>query len=320
MIVDTETHVFAREMPIETNPGFSRVLRTNWHEYSGDLLIDEMDRADVDHTFLISYDGEDILWGLRAYLETQSAEREDFWGGRKYTRAFVEKYPDRFLWFATVKHPAREQTIGEIRRDFADGALGLKIFPPYLNLPATDPGLMEIYRICAQENRRVILSFEDTLPPETPSVPEYWEQLDKVLTEFPALQVQLNHAGAGSWKDPASDPLNPEAEVVFRVTNEHENLLLSTALLDKVCNDEHEYPFPNYLRRLEKLKSEVGAEKLAWATDWPFVELRMTYPQAVDSIRKHASFFTDTERGLFLGENARRFVEDLVPTLKTPGG
>lgn len=312
MIIDTETHVVFRVFPIESNPERSRTFRATWHAFDGDLFVDEMDRAGVDHSFLISYDAEDILW----YLKSEGAGIDDCLAGRKYTRSFVTKYPDRFLWFATVKHPARPETLDEIRRDFDDGALGLKIFPPYLNLPATDPGLMAIYRMCAEENRRVILSFEDTLPPTTPSVAGYFEQLDEILTELPDLRVQLNHAGAGAWTDPASDPLNPEADIIYRVTNKHDNLLLSTAWLAKNWDDQWEYPFPNYLRRLEKLKSEVGAEKLVWATDWPWLEPWMNYPQAVDSIRKHASFMNDAEQELFLGENARRFVEDLVPALR----
>jgi hypothetical protein len=39
----------------------------------------------------------------------------------------------------------------------------------------------------------------------------------------------------------------------------------------------------------------------------------MTYPQAVDSIRKHAHFFTDAEKEAFLGANAYNFVEELLP-------
>jgi predicted TIM-barrel fold metal-dependent hydrolase len=316
MIIDTETHVVYRVFPIEANPTQSRVFRPSWHQFDGDLFIDEMNRAGVDHTFLISYDAVDILW----YLQTEGYGLEDVLAGRKFTRTYVDKYPDRFLWFATIKHPDRPETKAEIARDLDDGVLGFKIFPAYLNISADHPGLMDVYRLCLENNRRVILSFEDTLPPTTPDVTQYFEQLDKILTEFPNLQVQLNHAGGGAADDPASDPLNPEAEIVFRVTNSHDNLLLSTAWLAKNWDDKWEYPFPNYLRRLQKLYDEVGVEKLVWATDWPWLEQYMNYPQAVDSIRKHANFMTDEDKRLFLGENARKFMADLVPALSRPSG
>ena len=143
----------------------------------------------------------------------------------------------------------------------------------------------------------------------------YFEQLDKVLGEFPSLKVQLNHAGAGAWTDPASDPLNPEADIIYRVTNRHDNLLLSTAWLCKNWDDKWEYPFPNYQKRLEKLYRQVGVEKLVWATDWPWLEMWMNYPQAVDSIRKHANYMSEEDKRRFLGDNARAFVADLVPGL-----
>jgi predicted TIM-barrel fold metal-dependent hydrolase len=171
---------------------------------------------------------------------------------------------------------------------------------------------MDVYRLCVEKNRRIILSFEDTRPPDTPTVAEFCEQLDKVLEEFADLRFQLNHAGASGSHDPASDPLNAEADAVFRVADRHDNLLLSTAWLGKVWDDESEYPYSKYLQRLERIKNAVGVEKIAWATDWPWLEQFMNYPQAVDAIRRHASFFSKEESELFLGGNAHRFVEDLL--------
>jgi predicted TIM-barrel fold metal-dependent hydrolase len=304
MVIDTETHVVYRVFPREINPSRSRVWRFTWHEYSGDLLVDEMNRAGVDKTFLISYDAEDILW----YLETEGATSEDCIAGERYTRSFVDRYPNRFLWFCTLKHPHKYDVLTMLRKNFTDGALGVKIFPSYLNLDADDPSLMDVYRLCVQENRRLILSFEDTLPPKTPSVTGYWHQLDGILAELPELRVQVNHAGAGASADPASDPLNDEAELIFDVTNRHANVLLSTAWLGKVWDDETEYPFPRYLSRLRRLVEACGTEKLMWATDWPWLEVWMNYPQSINSIRKHADFMTETEKEQFLGGNAERFV------------
>jgi predicted TIM-barrel fold metal-dependent hydrolase len=305
MVIDTETHVVYRVFPRELNPNRSRIWRFTWHEFSGDLLVDEMDRAGVDKTFLISYDAEDILW----YLKTEGATLEDCIAGERYTRLFVDRHPDRFLWFATLKNPKRYDVITMSKNQFAAGAIGLKVFPTYLELSADNPSLMEVYKLCVDGNRRLILSFEDTAPPATGSVTDYWHELDKVLTELPDLLVQVNHAGAGASEDPASDPLNDEATVIFEVTNKHDNIRLSTSWLGKVWDDETEYPFPRYLSRLERLKAECGIEKLFWATDWPWLEVWMNYPQAVNCIRRHASFMTESEKDLFLGGNAARFVE-----------
>ena len=286
-------------------------FRPSWHEHSGHLLAAEMDRAGVDKTFLISYDAEDIAWYFEYIgLEGDSA---DTVGGKKYTlETAVKPYPDRFLWFATLKHPTKPGTTRQLAKDLADGALGVKIFPTYLHLAVDDPELMACYKVIAEAGRRVILSFEETRPPDTFTVTECFEQLDRVLCEFPDLQFQLNHAGAGSPEDPASDPLNDGAQIVFDVTNRHDNVWLSTAWLGKVWDDECEYPYANYLRRLERLRDRVGIEKLMWATDWPWLEEFASYPQAVNAIRRHADFWSDAEKDLFLGGNAVRFVGDLL--------
>jgi predicted TIM-barrel fold metal-dependent hydrolase len=161
-----------------------------------------------------------------------------------------------------------------------------------------------VWELCDALDRRVILAFEDTQPPDTPSEQEYFRQLDGVLKRFPGVSFQINHAGS-------TDPLAPDAEVGFRVTRENPNLILSTALLSMRWDDETEYPFPNYLRRLEKLHAEVGASKLMWATDWPWLEHYMKYPQAVDAIRRHAGFLSLEEKRAFLGGNAVRFLHGL---------
>lgn len=303
MIIDTETHVVYRVFPREFNKR-PLIWGFTWHEFDGDLLVEEMDRAGVDKTFLISYDAEDILW----YLHTESGSAEDCIAGERYTRIFVDRYPDRFIWFSTLKHPDRYDVREKMRIDFAAGAAGIKIFPAFLNLDADGPELMQVFEYCVENNRRVILSFEDTLPPQTPSVTGYWEQLDRVLARLPELRVQVNHAGAGTNTDPASDPLNPEAQIVFEVTNRHDNVLLSTAWLGKVWDDETEYPFPKYLSRLKRLVENCGVHKLMWATDWPWLESFMKYPQAVDAIRIHADFMSPEEKAQFLGGNAEKFV------------
>lgn len=308
MIIDTESHVFYRLFPQETNPGRSYALRASWHEYSGDLFAAEMHRAGVDGSFLMSYDGQD----MERWLVTEGGTAEDFIGGRKYTLSAVRKYPERFLWFATLKDPKNPRAVEQAREDLDYGALGLKILPPYLGMAADDPALMAVYRVCAERNRRIVLSFEDTRPPETPTVTEYFEQLAGMVTEFPDLLVQLNHAGGGDPADPATDPLAPGAEIVFRTANEHPNVFLSTAWLGKNWPDGSEYPFETYLARLSKLYENVDPKQLMWATDWPWLEEFMNYPQAVTSVTRHATFFSPQDLDLFMGGNAERFVADLL--------
>ncbi|TME54074.1 MAG: amidohydrolase [Chloroflexi bacterium] len=297
MVIDSETHVIFRAWPIETNPTRTRVERFTWHEHSGDLLADEMARAGVDRSILISYDGYDVEWFLRSVGSTP----EDFITGKKYTKLALARHPDRFYWFSTLKDPRVMANVDAVKQDFQEGAIGLKIFPSFLVMAVDDPALIMIYRLCVENDRRVILSFEDAHPPETPSIPEFFEQFDRVMAEVPELRVQLNHAGC-------IDPLRPDAEVVFRTVPKHANVWVSTAAMGLIWDDGTEYPFPNYLARLERLRDALGADRLLWGTDWPHFSHYMLYPQAIDSVRKHANFFSASEKALFLGGNAERFL------------
>jgi len=311
MIIDTECHVLFRVFPRESNPSRSMTTRASWHEYSGDLFAAEMERSGVDMGFLISYDADDIRWYLE---EFEGSDVTDFYGGRRYTlESAVKKHPNHFLWFATLKHIHRPDTLRRMQADFADGALGMKIFPAYMELPLTDPAWDDIFRAIADADRRIIFSFEDTLPGRTPSVAEYWEQFDRMLTAYPSIKVQVNHGGAGNSDDPASDPLHDEARIIFDVVNKHENVWLSTAWLGKKWEDESEYPYATYLARLERLRDRVGAHRLFWATDWPWLEAFQNYPQAVGCIQRHANFFSEDEKRGFLGENAHDFIKELLP-------
>src|SRR5262245_50214689 len=110
MIIDTETHVIYRVFPRETYPDEPLTFRMSWHEHSGSLLVAEMDRAGVDKTFMINYDADDIAWWFKFVGREQDSMDEV--GGLRYTlESAIKKHPDRFLWFSTLKHAHRPDTM-----------------------------------------------------------------------------------------------------------------------------------------------------------------------------------------------------------------
>ncbi|MCC6943783.1 MAG: hypothetical protein IT335_04340, partial [Thermomicrobiales bacterium] len=135
MIIDTETHVLIFSWPHATNPSQSMVKHHTWHEHSGDLLVAEMDNAGVDKTVLISYDIDDVIWAW----ERKGFGVEDMAGGKKYTLQFIRKYPDRFIWFTTIKPPARANHLEVLRADIEQGVQGVKLFPAHMERRFNDP-------------------------------------------------------------------------------------------------------------------------------------------------------------------------------------
>jgi predicted TIM-barrel fold metal-dependent hydrolase len=298
--IDTEAHTFFRAFPPEAGFGEDRRKLYSWQERTGDLLVAEMDHAGVEKAFLISYDG----WDMPYYMTIKEAGRESFWGGADYCRHFAELYPDRLLWFVTLRDPRDKPGLEPLERRLDQGAAGIKVFPGFLETNIDDPVLMEAYALVHQRGRRVIFGFEDTNRPTTPTIHEVWRAFARVAGAFPDLSFQTNHMG---YLDPRAD----EAQLMFEVVRAHANVYVSCSCLQFMWEDEHEYPFPRYLERIRALRDGCGADRIVYGTDWPWLEHYFMYPQLVESIRRHADFLSEEEKELFLHRNARRFLGEL---------
>jgi predicted TIM-barrel fold metal-dependent hydrolase len=297
--IDTEVHAFYRAFPPES--GFSEDRRKlySWQERSGDLLVAEMDHAGIEKAFLISYDG----WDMPYYMEVKRAGRESFWGGADYCRHWAGQYPDRLLWFATLRDPRERFGLSPVERRLEQGAHGIKVFPGFLETNIDDPALMEAYALVRERGRRIIFGFEDTNRPTTPTIREVWEAFARVAETFPDLPMQTNHMG---YLDPRTD----EAQVMFDVVRAHQNIYVSCSCLQFMWEDEHEYPFRRYLDRIEAMRDGCGPDRIVYGTDWPWLEHYFMYPQLIEAVRKHATVLSEEEKHLFLHRNARRFLGD----------
>ncbi|MGH9759883.1 MAG: amidohydrolase family protein [Blastocatellia bacterium] len=301
MVIDTEVHIVHRVYLREINPERSLTEPYSWHSHDGDLLVAEMDRAGVDQAFLISYTAQDVA----RFLERNGMGPEDFVSGKKYVRFYLQKYPDRLYWFTTTPDPRNEKTLSILKKDFEAGAVGVKVFPGILGIHMNDRHLMEVFELARSLEKLVMIGPEETAPPETPTLEVLLAELDEVLSEFPNLRLQLNHAGC-------FDPLGPHGDIAIRLSKKHKNLFLSTAILGYCFDDEHEYPFPKQLQRIRKLYDGVGIEPLLFATDWPWCEHVRKYVQDVDAIRRHCDFMNDDEKQKFLALNAMRYLGKLA--------
>ncbi len=258
-----------------------------WHEHSGDLLVAEMNRAGVDKAFLVGHGDQST---------------------KTYDRQFLVKYPDRFYWFPQIPDPHDNTCLNIIREEFSEGARGIKIFPALMNMNLSDPNLMKVWELTRKNRKLVMLCFGDSNLAKAPLAKTYVNQLNsQILPSFSDLKFQLNHGAC-------IDPLSVEGEVLFDAVNNHANLFISTSFLGfmtsarGLTDDEHEYPFPNHLRRLKELCKRISIDKLMFATDWPWPEKFRKYVQDVDAIRRHADFMSDADKQKFLGLNALKFL------------
>jgi len=296
LIIDTESHIFwwARN---HYTTGLSMIRHYTWHEHSSELFLAEMENAGVDMAFVISYDAEDVKWSS----EQRGYALEDFAGGKKYTKKGCERDPKRLLWFSTIKNPDHYPSSKIVEADLKEGAKGIKVFPGFIQKALNHPELIESFRICSQHNAPVLISLEVLRPPLTLGLNEYVQQLGQVLDMFPKSNFCLLHAGC-------ADPLTPKFEPISRLMDHHDNLYLSTAFPGEVWDDGSEYPFPNYLRRIEEIVKRVGTSRTMWGTDWPWFEWAFKYQQGVNAILRHAHFLSEDQKREFMGESAIRFL------------
>lgn len=298
MIVDIETHPLILACPQRTNPALiSMVKRYSWHEHPPELLIAEMDEAGVDRAFLISYDAEDIVWEL----EYKGFTIEDFTGGRKYLLKGFRAFPDRFWWFNTVKDPKTHDAAALVRQDFADGASGIKLFPAFIQSHLTDPGLLRVFDEVAKAGGRALVSIQKILPGRSVPHEVYFDEMAQILERYPDTPFALMQAGA-------VDPLTPRIKPVLELVRRYPNLYLGAGFVGEVWDDGTEYPYANYLKRIEVLVKGVGADRVMWGTDWPWFEHNFKYQQAIDCIRKHAHYMTAEEKAWFLGNAAAKMM------------
>lgn len=295
--IDTEAHTFYRAFPPESGFAEDRRKRYTWQEHPGDLLLAEMDHAGVEKAFLISYDG----WDMPYYMTAKNAGRESFWGGADYCRSFARAYPDRLLWFVTLRDPRERKGYEPLERRLAEGAHGIKVFPGFFETNIDEDFLLRAYEIVRDHGKRVIFGFEDTNRLGTPTVHEVWEAFARVAEAFPDLPMQTNHMG---YLDPRTD----EAERMFEIIRSHRNLYVSCSCLQFMWEDGHEYPFPRYLERIRALRDGCGSDRIVYGTDWPWLDHFFMYPQLVEAIRRHANFLSEEEKHQFLHRNARSFL------------
>jgi hypothetical protein len=259
--------------------------------------VAEMDRVGVDAAILIGYDGYDFP----DFMRRHGSAPADFMGGRAYTRSWADRYPER-LKYVTTLYPASQRGLERLGEELDAGAVGVKIFPPYLRLQADAPEIRAAFDLLAARSRAAAFGFEDTAPPETPSLNDYYKGIGRLAGDYPGVPIQLNH-GANA------DAYGPELDLLFEVAQAHPNVLVSTSVLggpEMGWEDGWNYPFPKYQRKLERYAGGIPQTQLAWATDWPWFEGVLKYPQLLQAIADHAAFFSEEARRLYLGANAMR--------------
>ena len=121
-------------------------------------------------------------------------------------------------------------------------------------------------------------------------------QMAEVIRECPQLKVAIGHFGM---------PTTPSFRSQVLLAREGRNVMIESGGITWLYNPEF-YPFPTAIRRIREAADWVGWDRLMWGSDYPRTITAITYRMSYNFVEKSADI-SDTQKALFLGENALRF-------------
>jgi len=197
----------------------------------------------------------------------------DFKLGNSQIIDAMREFPERILGYCCINpnYPAQESK-DELKRCFDAGMVGIKLHPSVHEQKADAEGYRPAWEF-AQEHRLCVLSHTWTGDPFGEI-----ELFEGPAREFPDVKILLGHSGAGY----------NGAQRCFELVSKRKNVYLDITL---------SRPWTGLLEQMVK---NVGADRVMYGTDLPFIDCR---PQVG---RVAFSCLDDEQIELVVGGNARR--------------
>ena len=286
MIVDAHVHVFlsASDDPDRTVD----MLAPPEREAPLAALDGQMAEAGVDGAVLVPLGPED-----------------------RYVSECIASDPPRFAGIAVAA--ADDEDPGRVAQRLDAGRFsGLRMFglPDDLTERPSRLGVLE--RLAATGNVLWLYPRAEHLP-----------IADTVAARLPDLRIVLNHNGftqAGIGRDqhgrPRIDsPVPQPHEAQVLALSRHPNV---SVILSGAYGLSHlEYPYPDVAEVVRRVADAFGIERLAWASDFPWIVEHPGYRACLELVDHHLPGLSAAERSAVLGGNIRRILrwEDHRPSL-----
>jgi len=223
-----------------------------------------------------------------------------------YLANCVRKWPDRFAAVAQIEESKamEESQLKELRR--AIRTLGLKGL--YFEVPQRPSIDDERFTPFWDEvlNLKIPLMLDFGRPPTAEEYMRLVSESTAVLRKHPDLNAVITVMGSNIRErtDPEYVDVPRKILNLLRLPNVWYEVgyLLAFDKFD-------EYPYPLAQKKTREADEALGADKLIWGADMPMLMRTCTYRQAIDFVRRHCNFMSETEKALVLGENVSKFME-----------
>ena len=283
MIIDFHTHV-------ECKPDGKR--------YSPTEFVAAMDQGGIAKSVVLGGDQADA--GTKPAWADPSVMGAATNFDDEAVAAYCGEYPGRLIPFGSI-HPDRYQPARKVQRAVKElGLKGIKLYP-HSGFYPNDPRLTPVYEACAELNVPVVI--------HTGIKAVRWQWMkynrpifvDDVATNFPSLKVVMCHGGF------------PWVDEFLTVAYSNPNVWVDISFLDYI---ERTFKKAGLAEEaMQRLAGLVGAERLLWGTEGPFMDLPLfgahgpeNYARSQEFLVRRFDFLNDNEKAAILGGNAARLL------------
>ena len=317
VVVDCHTHIFDASVP-GAAANFPQWPGTRWGG-SGPDLLRQMDEAGIARAFLISYTPVDVMAHYPADVRAQRLATFQHYLSKEYVVRTWQQYPDRFSWVPDSIDPRVPGYVERAAQDLDRGAAGLKLLPAFVDTPIDDPAWEPVFELLRERRKPCTIDlsfwyldhpwFAPSLHGRYGSYEDYAEGMHHVAGKYPDVTMLLAHYGTPRLvdrDDPARTIHYERLQGPLDLMKPHPNLHCDLAAYQHLIAKGEEYPYGSALRVVESMVEGLGAKRVVWGTDFPYLG-EQPYPELIRAIRE-APFLTPADADLVLGGNAERIM------------
>jgi len=213
---------------------------------------------------------------------------QEFMDGKQdeYLMEVRKACPTRFSCMALLDRHYFDDPMGCFRRTIDEGRLqGFLVKSPSPFPEIAVPALLPVWEACAERGLPVVL--KNGVP----------DDIRKLLTMVPGLKIVWSHfAGFPAPADAYRERLEIAAS--------YPNVTIDMGALTY----RQRYPFPEAKEALHEAVEQVGADKIAWGSDYPRPGLvaDCSYKQQLEFVTIECDFLTEAQREQLLSGTALR--------------